>query len=71
MLRHKWIKYSDKLGQNNPWLDFLLIYSQVAKNVLELSTMAGENFDTYVTQISKTHFKLSTMVGNFFEIHLA
>ena len=35
-----------------------------------LSTVAGENYDVYVTQISKYHLKISTMVGEICEIHL-
>ena len=35
----------------------------MSKNHSNLSIMAGENFDAYVTQMSKTHLKLSTKIG--------
>ena len=43
----------------------------MAKNVLKLSTMVGENFEIYLYQMAKNAFKLSNMVGETFEIYFS
>ena len=50
---------------------FEIYLSQMAKNVLKLSTVVGENSEIYMSQMAKNALKLSTMFGENFEIYLS
>ena len=43
----------------------------MAKIAFRLSTMVGENFESFLPQMAEIAFKLSTMVAENFEFHLS